>query len=203
MKKFLISAVAVLILASISGPSAQALYYRRAATTTADQMRDKMQDREGERKMQKPTSSAEQVLQIRKDRVRQFWSNMAGKIEKAVERLTQMSDRIESRLNKFEQEKGKDVSKARAKLAEGRRHIQLAKDSWTEAKARYEELINSANPRPMFERARAKVKETISHLKEAHAALVDAVVALKGASGKTPHATSSASSATTSTSSNQ
>lgn len=122
--------------------------------------------------------------EVRKARIRAFWERMAKRLEAAIEREKKLADRIESRLNKF-QEAGKDVSASRAKLGQARAKINQAEAALNAAKGTVEAVLNADDPKAAFQEVRDTVlKDVIAKIKEAHAALVDVINTLKGVSGK-------------------
>ena len=72
------------------------------------------------------------------------------------------------------------VEKAKQLLSEARVLIEKARSSLAEAKNSVADVLSGENPKEVFEKARESVKLVVSHVKEAHRALVQSIVALKG-----------------------
>lgn len=152
-----------------------------AQTTTPQTMREQMKNRI-EQRVASSTMMRAKIAAVRVERIRAYFRRMINKLESAIERLEAIATKIENRIDKFQNERGKDVSQARAKLQSARQHIDLAKQSLQNTKDTFEQAITSDSPRENFEKVRAKIKETTEHIRQAHRALVDAIIVLKGAS---------------------
>ena len=114
-------------------------------------------------------------------RIEAFFGTMARKFEAAISRLNALADRIDARLDKFE-DTGKDVSVFRASLDSARTKINEVESALDRAKEEYHAFTGGKNPKENF----AKVKEIISgvaqKVKDAHKALVGVINSIKGAS---------------------
>jgi exonuclease VII small subunit len=87
--------------------------------------------------------------------------------------------RVESRIQKFE-ERGVDVTDAQEKLQKARSAITEADFKLNAARGLVEDILSGEDPKKIFENARETVKSTVISIKQAHRALVDSIVALKG-----------------------
>lgn len=163
---------------------------RAKASTTRGEMKQKIEDRRGE-------------IQVKKDEMR---NNMEGKrmeimkkhgerivarLNAALGRLMNIADRLDSRIKKFE-EKGFDTTKAKADIAIAKTKIDAAKTKIDAAKIAIAGIIldNSAattTPGDIISGKIKLIKEQVrtaeTALKEAHKALVQVVIDLKGRSG--------------------
>lgn len=122
-----------------------------------------------------------QVVEKRKERVDAYFKKMFTRLDAAIERLQKLAERIESRIVKFEK-RGADVDQARELLTVGHGAITEARTLLENARGIVENILAGDDPRVIFEHARETVKSVIDSIKQAHRALVDSIVALKGAS---------------------
>jgi len=123
----------------------------------------------------------DKVTEERAKKIEAFFGSMIRKFEAAISRLRILADRIDSRLDKFEDE-GKDVSSLRTALDNARNTIESAEDALDKAKEEFTTFASTENPKEYF----AKVKEVIHNVavkvRESHKALVDVINLIKGVS---------------------
>ena len=119
----------------------------------------------------------ERVDEVRKARIRQYWENMHQRIDRVIERLSNIADRVESRIEKFEGD-GADVTGARDKLEAARTALAETNIDDIDIDA----ILETDNPREAFKDARDEVKGVVAKIREAHALLIDSVVLLQGVS---------------------
>ena len=120
-----------------------------------------------------------ELLEKRKERVAAYFGKMFKRLDAAVERLHVLAERIDSRIKKFEERKA-DVTEAKQALEKAKSLIENARASLAEAKASVQNVLSGENPKDIFADAQKSVKAVVSHIKEAHAALIQSIVALKG-----------------------
>lgn len=132
-----------------------------------------------EEKLQERAEQQAQVEARRKERVRAYFEKMFERLDAAIVRLEKLAERIDSRISKFDK---RDVNAEKAKqlLTEARALIENAKTSLSSAKSSVEEILSGENSKEVFARARENVQSVVSHTKDAHKALVQSIVALKG-----------------------
>ena len=128
---------------------------------------------------QKRVEQQKQLAEKRKERIRAYFTRMFTRLEAAVERLNKLMARVESRIQKFE-ERGVDVTDAQEKLQKARSAITEADFKLNAARGLVEDILSGEDPKKIFENARETVKSTVISIKQAHRALVDSIVALKG-----------------------
>ena len=117
------------------------------------------------------------------DRRFELQSNIAKKradntfrvIEATIERLRNIANRVESRITKVESAGGVALE-SRAALAEARNHLSLAE---TSIAAFASVDLSGDDIRDKFDRVKTIAAEAKTHIREAHRALMRAVVALK------------------------
>lgn len=119
------------------------------------------------------------VGEERAERIEQFFNQMVGKFEVALERLEKFADRIEARIAAAASE-GKDVSKARSELEVARIKIKEAAAELESAKAKYAEAIKNPNVKAAFADVRKIIHGVADKVRAAHQALVRSVKELKG-----------------------
>lgn len=114
------------------------------------------------------------------ERLKEFVGKVVGHLERAVERLTAIAEKIESRIEKFK-EKGIETTGVEAKLVVARGMISLA---LTSIDAISLVTVSSNDPRGSLETLRVAINEARSAIKAAHSALVDVVNSLKPGQNK-------------------
>jgi len=138
----------------------------------AQEKRENLQEKAAERKAK---LEGRRVQNIRK-----FFSKMGRRLEAALGRLENITERIASRIKKFE-ERGANVTEAKTSLEEARARIAEAKAAFEDAKSKLEGVLNSDDPKVAFKEVReGLVKGVAEKIKAAHQALVAAIRALKG-----------------------
>ena len=121
------------------------------------------------------------VGEIRAERIEDFFAQMAGKIEAAIDRLDQLADRIDSRLDKLA-DAGKDVTAQAAALAKAREAIAVAEDALNKAKSEFGKMALSEDPKAAFKNVRVLVNDVAQKVRDAHQALVKIINSIKGLS---------------------
>src|SRR3990167_363567 len=119
------------------------------------------------------------VGEERAKRIDQFFNQMVKKFENAIDRLNNLADRIESRLNKTEAT-GNDVSKQWDLLKAARDKIVTVEAALGDSKAQFEAMALSENPRSAFQQVKELIRGVADKIKDAHKALVDVVKSIKG-----------------------
>jgi Mg2+ and Co2+ transporter CorA len=121
-------------------------------------------------------------------------ANVSNRLDAYVRRITNVTDRLESRANKMG-ENGLDVSAARAKIAEARTELEKARQSLANIDTAVNNFVKSENPRTYWQQVKATYISAREAIKAAHRATVETLLLLKTASAPAP----TASSTTTST----
>lgn len=118
-----------------------------------------------------------------KRRIEKQAKMIISRLGATIERITKLADRIESRINKAE-ENGVDVSKSKEFLATARAEITSAHNIQVELSASLTLALESDTPKETFNSEfRSKIEEIKTHLKNAHRALAGAVSNLKAGLG--------------------
>ena len=124
------------------------------------------------------TTTREDVLQKKKDRISGFLSDMQRKTDAAISRLSKISDRIESRTSKF-QEMGADTTEATRLLGIAKGDIQDAKDALSTALEKAREAFSVDLSRDSFGNVVSEFSHAKEYLRKAHQALVEVIRSLK------------------------
>lgn len=131
---------------------------------------------------EKKASSSLRIDEKRRSNILKYFENMIKRFEAALNRQSDLSKRISSRLDKFAQA-GKDVGAFRTKLSAINTKIDSAKslvsDSWTKVN----NLLNVADTtlKEKFADVRLVVKDLVVKVKEIHQDLVKLITEIKGA----------------------
>ncbi len=120
--------------------------------------------------------------EVRAKRIEDFFENMVGKFENTLDRLNSLADRIDAHLAKLTGV-GKGTSQLEEKLELARGKMKDAELALTDAKTKFNAMSSSTDPKQEFKDVKVLVQEVAKKIKEAHAALVDVINSIKGASG--------------------
>lgn len=158
----------------------------KARVSTDDKSKSPNWEREGDREKMK-------------EEFKRLVGNFSQRFEKVIEnlqavleRITKLADRIESRLGKIAAN-NIDVSVSKKFVTQARAELKLASTDIEEAKAAFKvEFTTStnssvttsnntgiSNPRSSFTKTITNIQEAKTHLKNAHRALVQAIVSFK------------------------
>ena len=143
-----------------------------------DQMRENFQEKRDEI-MEKRDERKQALRDQAKDRFGAYIARIVNRLNTALERLTQIANRIESRIAKMESEHNVDLSAASDALADARALINAAGDDVEFIGTVAEDVLSSDNPGERFGEIRDAVGVAKESLKGIHQALRDAVVEIK------------------------
>lgn len=136
------------------------------------------------------TGTAMSAAAAKKARLQEAVMGMERSLEARIAGLEGLAGRIQSRMGKMQAE-GKDMVIAVAKFAEAQKRIAEAKAELANLKKANAAMVASAKPATAFGNIKNKLAKNVAvKIKDAHKALVDTVVIMKGQRGS---ATSSAS----------
>lgn len=116
-----------------------------------------------------------------RDRIKNLLGNIKRRMNAAIERIGNIADRIESRVEKLS-ERGVDESLALQFIEEARSELREASaiiNNTTDAEM--DTVIDSDRPRDAFASIKERIREAAGHIRSAHQALRSAVAALKEA----------------------
>lgn len=123
----------------------------------------------------------QKVSEEKAKRIEAFFGTMVRKFEAAISRLRMLADRIDSRLDKFEDE-GKDVSSLRISLDSARAVIEDTENALDMAKEEFNALVQNEAPQEYFSKVKEVIAGVSQKVRDAHKALVDVINSTKGAS---------------------
>lgn len=115
----------------------------------------------------------------RKMQISNHFGRMVKRLEAALDRQSKLGERIQSRIDKAKAN-GKNVTKAQTALDKAKVMWQDAKKALDDAKAKFETLLASDDPKTVFKEVQTLIGTARDKIKGVHAAFVDAVKALKG-----------------------
>lgn len=124
-------------------------------------------------------AAKERLTEKREAVIRGFFLRMASRFEAALDRLKDLSRRIELRISRSRVD-DPHVPLARAALNRADTKWQEARAALEELKVKLDRSRSAENPLPPLKEARVMAAGVKSKVKAAHAAFVEAVTALKG-----------------------
>ena len=131
---------------------------------------------------ERPADIAERLRERVSDRAHNAVTRIMRRLENAITHFANMLARVESRLAKLSAA-GAATAEAEAKAAEAQAEIEVAAEAVADAQIVFERVANSDNPREHVDEVKEAVRSAISAIKEAHAAVMEAVRALAAVSG--------------------
>ncbi|NQV88171.1 MAG: hypothetical protein HQ402_01260 [Parcubacteria group bacterium] len=151
---------------------------REEASSTKAQMKDLREE-----KREIASSTRAETREARLTRVRitveNHTKNIIAKFESAIERITKLTNRIESRITKLDAE-GVDTSKAKVLIADAKAKTEIAKQSLRTLGADITNALNEAeNRKDLSSKIRTAIETVKNNIKSAHQSLVEAITSLK------------------------
>lgn len=154
--------------------------FQRATRSATSSDRSAALERLRETREQKRADVREKVDEIHRERIHAFAERMFDRLQAAINRLSQLADRIDSRIQKFN-EAGVDTTDAENALADARADIEAAQTHLDEAASVFTDIREGEiDPRDIFTDVKTLIKETTGLIKNAHASLVNVIRTLKG-----------------------
>ncbi len=150
---------------------------RAEGTTTAEMKREEVRERQKEQ-LEKREERQEELAERTKERIHTFLERTLARFDAAIERLEDVADRIQSRIDKLD-ERDLDVSVAENLLAEARLNIGEASDAVLTAEIEIETALNSDNPREALAEIKTFFIEAREAIKDAHQSLIAVITELK------------------------
>lgn len=130
---------------------------------------------------QKRTTFGARLTEAKKERVRFFFGRLIGRVEAATSRLERLAARIESRLDKIEEEnEGIDTIPIREDLEEIKARLEQVSSAITEARDSLESILLTEDPKEAFAEVRELIKAIKEQLIEIHRLLVQLIGQIKG-----------------------
>ncbi len=175
-----IAALALIAAPALAHNEASAASPSVSAKVKAEQRRDEVKQKIQEKKAE----IKEKVSDKQKQKIANFWDNMTKRLEILIRNQRRLADQISNRLDKLSAE-GKDVTAARAKLADAKKMIQAAEDALHAGTASIASIVAQNDPKTALQKVRQLNKDVLEKIKDAHHALVDVMKAVKEANVKT------------------
>lgn len=165
---------------------------RLAATSTRENVRneikqiiasttDKIRELRDEKKAQVEAKIQEiktKYQENRKARIAAYVEKIINRHNAAINRLTELADRIEARIAKLETNKI-NTSDAKVRLAAARTKILAAAEATTKIQPAADTALQATDLKVAFETVKQTISDSSDALKTAHVALVDAINSLK------------------------
>ncbi len=151
----------------------------RAEAVTQKEDREAENIKKREEALERQEAARQQVIEKRKERIEAYFEKMFVRLDAAILRLEKLAERIDSRIEKFD-ERAVDVEKAKQLLADAQTRIESARTALADARESVVDIISGENPKEVFDRTRETIQSVVSHIKDAHQALVQSIIALKG-----------------------
>lgn len=158
------------------------------STDKREELRERLEKRKAEveeRKEAIRTQIDERKARLQEgaaDRIRAYIARIEERFEAAIRRLHRIQERIETRIETLEENRDLDLTQARSLLVTADNKLEEAQESVdlfvAEAHAALTER-DDTETRVTFASIRELLQEAKQSLREAHAALVDAVAAIK------------------------
>lgn len=115
----------------------------------------------------------------RKQNIKSHIERIIERMNQAVDRLTDMADKIEYRVSRAEEHTGANADTLRSLLQEARSAIARADTMLDTVAVELRAAPDTANPADALGKAREELEQVKAALREAHAALVEIVVEMK------------------------
>jgi len=147
----------------------------------SDEEKEEIKKEAAEKKVElqeKREENKKRLEERRREIIKAYMERILTRLNAAIERLEKIGDRLSSRLDKLE-EKGVDVSAARALLENARQANNNAKEDLVLIKNSLDAVLEGDNPKTAFEDVRALLEEAKTSVREAHKALVEAIKTAK------------------------
>ena len=152
-------------------------------STRRDKAEERMENRQekiDERKAEIKAKRTEKQKQI-VERMKEKLAAVVDKMNQMVEKLREHVGKIRTRAAEVAKNRGVDISKVEAALAEAEKHIGLAQTEIANVKSKLSELDSADKPKDVAQTFRTGVQSVHLHFKDARENLVSAVKALKDA----------------------
>ena len=151
---------------------------RQELQTERQENRVQQQENRLERQMERQEDRTTRLSDLRMGRIRAYAERMLARFRAAIARLNRIADRIESRIEKL-QERGLDLGTAIGFLREGRAAITEAQTALASIPGTVETALADNDPRTAFAAVHEAFRSAKESLKNAHAALVNAIRVIK------------------------
>jgi exonuclease VII small subunit len=159
------------------------------ASEARERLQDNREDRQKELQEDRGEKKAEmeemrekkraELTDKRKDRIRAYLERILGRFRAAIARLEKLADRIDSRIEKLEEDRGINLSDASALVDEAQRNLEAAETALSNISSKAETAIGEEDPKTAFQKVREVLNEAKENIKSAHRTLVEAIKLVK------------------------
>lgn len=151
------------------------------------QARQEEARREAEARLQKAREEAEQrreevkrrIAEHRAEQLRSLLARLQERLNALIDRLETLSDRIQSRIDKFAAE-GADTGDAQTQLDQARAKLAEVRGMVAALDGIGEDLVTAENPREFFMTLKDEILKIKATLREAHQLLASSVAEIRG-----------------------
>ncbi len=146
-----------------------------------------------------PRSEVRSALSaVAQARLTNLAANVSNRMDAYVRRISNVTDRLESRANKMAEE-GFVVDTARTKIADARRELETARTTLATIDSTVASFVGSENPRTYWKTVKSTYETARNAIKAAHRATVETLLILKSATPATPAPTATTTESTPNT----
>jgi hypothetical protein len=149
------------------------MQYREDLENKREEMRQRWDDRKA------------RLSERRKETIKRHTDTIARRFQAAIHRVNALADKVEARIE-IVKTAGGDASEAEVSLAIAREALVNTQTAYNEAILALESVLIADNPADAIGQARILFEHVKTELREAHAALADAISLLKGRSTTVP-----------------
>ncbi|NQV93291.1 hypothetical protein HQ403_02225 [Candidatus Kaiserbacteria bacterium] len=136
-----------------------------------EELRDKKTNENSEERLA-------ELKEKKQERVANFLNNVKRKMDAAISRLLQLSERIESRIVKLE-ERGVDMTESRRLIGDAKNDIEKAKENIATSVENAREALAADLSRDSFGNVVSELTKAKENLRNAHASLIQTIRAMK------------------------
>lgn len=145
------------------------------------QLREERLENVKEKIAERKASQEAKLTDLRKEKIKSYFSKLQRRLLAAIERLEKLIDRIESRLAKIKEENGNvNTTQITTKIAEAKQLLESAKADLQTANDNLDDILESDDPKEAFGVVRSSVKSIKEKLVQVHRILVHFIGDIKG-----------------------
>lgn len=124
----------------------------------------------------------EKLSNIRQERIRSSFGKMVVKMEATLERLTKLTEKMETRITKIKEsdKNNKDTEIVTLNVAKAKILLSSTETDLVNLKNKLEKLVSSDDPKTVFLEVKSLFETIKNNLKEVHQLLVHSIGSIKG-----------------------
>jgi chromosome segregation ATPase len=143
------------------------------------QLQEKVQEKKVELEQKKASVEAK-IKDLRNQRIMSYWSNIQDRLQGVINRLNNITDRINSRLAIVETQTTKDLTGIRDQIAQAQETIADAQIKLNAINTDFDSVLNSSNPQTAFKGLITDIKAIRDDLVKAHRLLIHVIGDIQG-----------------------